>query len=121
MPVGALWGLLGLQATEEAACRVVYDMFIGLPTLMHFKFPTQGDPGGLQNHLLISCWFKKKVPSLRSLLPPSWEHPLDLWDADGRRMEIRSPKQCGWVNGSLKERLGRRVFMCGGGVWTPGW
>lgn len=72
MPVGALWGLLGLQVTEAAACRAFYDMFIGLPTLMHFKFPTQGHPGGLQNHLFISCWFKKKVPSLRSLLPPSW-------------------------------------------------
>lgn len=27
---------------------------------MHFKFPTQGDPGRLQNHLFISCCFKKE-------------------------------------------------------------
>lgn len=35
-------------------------MFIGLPTLMHFKFPTQGDPGRLQIHLFVSCCLKKK-------------------------------------------------------------
>ena len=47
-------GLPCLQVTEAAPCRACYDMFIGLSTLMHFKFPTQGDPGGLQSHLFLA-------------------------------------------------------------------
>lgn len=116
MPAGALWGLLCLQVTEAAACRTYYDMFIGLPTLMHFKFPTQGDPGRLQNHLFVSCCFKKKVSTLRSLLPPSWKHPLDLLDVDGGTMQMWSSKQCGRVSGSLEVRL----KGCGFYVWRRG-
>jgi hypothetical protein len=120
VPAGALWGLLCLQVTEAAACRAYYDMFIGLPTLMHFKFPTQGDPGRLQIHLFVSCCLKKKVSMLRSLLPPSWKHLLDLLDADGRRMQIWSSKQCGWVSRPLEVRL-EGAFMCGGRAWGLGW
>lgn len=47
-------GFLCPQVTEAAACRACYDMFIGLSTLMHFKFPTQGDPDGLQSHLFLA-------------------------------------------------------------------
>lgn len=47
-------GLPCPQVTEAAACRACYDMFIGLSTLMHFKFPTQGDPSGLQSHLFLA-------------------------------------------------------------------
>lgn len=47
-------GLPCPQVTEAAACRLCYDMFIGLSTLMHFKFPTQGDPGELQSHLFLA-------------------------------------------------------------------
>lgn len=47
-------GLPCPQVTEAAACRGCYDMFIGRSTLMHFKFPTLGDPCGLQSHLFLA-------------------------------------------------------------------
>lgn len=47
-------GLLGWHVTAAAAGSTCYDMFIGLSTLMHFKFPTQGGPGGLQSHLFLA-------------------------------------------------------------------